>query len=147
MKAVKYQKKSLIKLEDLLRRRKTTLKKFLGDRGITNYRMLEDACSRLGVITPSAESFSSCIPSYVSDPAAGVVVIEPLSVVSESTGAREEMNDAFAALPPQTVYEEFLGEELPIDDDELEIVAPVEELENKKNSSYKKKSKKAVGAE
>ena len=81
MKATKYQKKSLIKLEDLLRKRKTNLKKFLVERGITTYSVLEETCSRLGVITPNFETFNACIPSYVSDPTAGVVVVPPLDVV------------------------------------------------------------------
>lgn len=95
MKAIKYQKKSLIKLEDLLRRRKSSLKKFLNERGITNYVSLEQTCSRLGVSVPTREAFDAVMPSYVSDPAAGVIVVPPLDVVNESTGERENTDDTF----------------------------------------------------
>jgi hypothetical protein len=101
MKAIKYQKKSLIKLEDLLRRRKTNLKNFVKERGIVTYQTLEETCSRLGVLTPSPDAFNECVPSYVSDPAAGVVVVPPLDVVIESTGEKDELiNDEFVAIPP-----------------------------------------------
>ena len=111
MKATKYQKKSLIRLEDLLRRRKTTLKKFLIERGITTYSVLEETCNRLGVVTPGFEVFNSCIPSYVSDPTAGVVVVPPLDVVVESTGEKENTHEVFAAIPPTTAYEDVLQQE------------------------------------
>lgn len=101
MKAIKYQKKSLIKLEDLLRRRKTNLKNFVKERGIVTYQTLEETCARLGVMTPTPESFNLCVPSYVSDPAAGVVVVPPLDVVKESTGEKDELiEDDFVAIPP-----------------------------------------------
>lgn len=111
MKATKYQKKSLIRLEDLLRRRKTTLKKFLIERGITTYSVLEETCNRLGVVTPGFEVFNSCIPSYVSDPTAGVVVVPPLDVVAEATGEKENLHEVFAAIPPTTAYEDVLSQE------------------------------------
>jgi hypothetical protein len=145
MKAVKYQKKSLIKLEDLLKRRKTTLKKFLGERGITNYRMLEDTCSRLGVVTPSTEAFSACVPTYVTDPTAGVIVVDPLPVVSESTGEREELGDVFSALPPHTEYVEFSQEDSASEYEEPEIVAPIDEFAPTHGQTTKKKSKRAAG--
>jgi hypothetical protein len=101
MKAIKYQKKSLIRLEDLLRRRKTNLKNFIKERGIVTYQTLEETCSRLGVTTPTPEAFNECVPSYVSDPAAGVVVVPPLDVVKESTGEKDTLvDDEFVAIPP-----------------------------------------------
>lgn len=107
MKAVKYQKKSLIKLENLLRRRKTTLSKFLQERGITTYQALESVCSRLGVVTPSTEAFNACVPTYVSDPSSGVVVVPPLDVLVESTGEKEDVGDIFEAISPTAGYEIF----------------------------------------
>ena len=95
MKAMKYQKKSLIKLEDLLRRRKSNLKKFLQDRGITNYTALEQVCSRLGVLPPTPAAFEVVMPSHVSDPASGVIVVPPLDVIHESTGERENSDETF----------------------------------------------------
>lgn len=100
MKAIRYQPKSQIKLEDLLRRRKTTLKKFVSDRGITTYHELLQSCSRLGVLAPSSEVFLSNINTYVSNPAAGVVVIPPLDVISESTGEIVSSKNEFEAIKP-----------------------------------------------
>lgn len=105
MKAVRYQKKSLIKLEDLLRRRKSNLKTFLKERGITNYASLQQVCSRLGVAVPTPEAFDVVMPSYVSDPTAGVVVVPPLDVVIESTGERENVDETFEPMSTLTVTE------------------------------------------
>jgi len=105
MKAVRYQKKSLIKLEDLLRRRKSNLKTFLKERGITNYASLQQVCSRLGVAVPTPEAFDVVMPSYVSDPTAGVVVVPPLDVVIESTGERENVDETFEPMSTLAVTE------------------------------------------
>lgn len=78
-----------------MRRRKSNLKTFLKERGITNYVALEQVCSRLGVAVPTPEAFEAIMPSYVSDPTAGVVVVPPLDVVNESTGERENVDDTF----------------------------------------------------
>jgi hypothetical protein len=101
MKATKYQKKSQIRLEDLLRKRKTNLNQFIKDRGITTYEGLDTLCKRLGVLTPNQESFSLCVEKYVSNPAAGVVVIPPPVVLNESTGEPESDEDTFEDLHPQ----------------------------------------------
>jgi len=102
MKATKYQQKSQIKLEDLLRRRKSTLKQFLKDRGITTYEGLDSTCKRLGVLTPHQSSFTECVDRYVSNPAAGVVVIPPAPVIEESTGqSMTDDEDSFEEFQPQ----------------------------------------------
>ena len=102
MKATKYQQKSQIRLEDLLRRRKSTLKQFLDDRGITTYEGLDSTCKRLGVLTPNQSSFTECVDRYVSNPAAGVVVIPPAPVIEESTGhPMMDSEDAFEDFQPQ----------------------------------------------
>ena len=137
MKAVKYQKKSLIKLENLLRRRKTTLSKFLQERGITTYQALESVCSRLGVVTPSLEAFNLCVPSYVSDPTDGVIVVPPLDVVNESTGEKEDVGDVFIAIAPGSSYEI-----LSVDHDEQ--VSGSADVVDVRNFS-RKKNKRAVG--
>ena len=145
MKATKYQKKSLIKLEDLLRKRKTNLKKFLVERGITTYSVLEETCSRLGVITPNFETFNTCIPSYVSDPTAGVVVVPPLDVVVESTGQKENEGEVFAAIPPTSGYESSLSFQVEHDlgDDGADALKLDQDADGK--VSYKKKFKKSNG--
>jgi len=102
MKATKYQKKSQIRLEDLLRKRKTNLNQFIKDRGITTYEGLDTLCKRLGVLTPNQDSFSQCVEKYVSNPAAGVVVIPPPVVLNEATGEPEnDDEDTFEDLHPQ----------------------------------------------
>ena len=112
MKATKYQQKSQIKLEDLLRRRKSTLNQFLEDRGITTYEGLDSTCKRLGVLTPNHRSFIDCIDHYVSNPAAGVVVVPPSFVIEESTGSPEfDVEDRFEDLQPQISVTDESGEE------------------------------------
>jgi len=142
MKAVKYQKKSLIKLEDLLRRRKSTLKKFLSERGITSYQMLDETCSRMGVVTPSLTSFSVCVPTYVSDPTSGVVVVPPLDVIAESTGERQELNDTFSSISPAALYEDADNAEN-VDSSKPEIIQPLEMFDFQRSS--KKKTKRVAG--
>lgn len=137
MKAVKYQKKSLIKLENLLRRRKTTLSKFLQERGISTYSALESVCSRLGVVTPSLEAFEACVPSYVSDPGAGVVIIPPLDIVDEATGEKEDIEDVFEAISPAAGYEIF-------SQDHAESSSGSAEVVDVRNFS-RKKTKRVVG--
>jgi len=101
MKATKYQKKSQLKLEDLLRRRKTNLNLFLKERGITTYESLDRICKRLGVMTPDQNSFFQCVEKYVSNPSAGVVVIPPPIVLHENTGEPEVADDSFEDFQPQ----------------------------------------------
>lgn len=118
MKALKYQKKSLIKLEDLLRRRKSDLKRFIAERGITTYQSLDEICVRLGVKVPSLEAFEAAVPTYVSNPTEGVVVVPPLDVILESSGDREPKQDDFEAIPPTVVYEEEPAAEVETETDD-----------------------------
>jgi hypothetical protein len=111
MKATKYQQKSQIRLEDLLRRRKSTLNQFMKDRGITTYEGLDGVCKRLGVLTPNQGSFIECVDHYVSNPAAGVVVVPPSVVIAESTGSPElDVEDNFEDLQPQISVTDESGE-------------------------------------
>lgn len=76
-----------IKLENLLRRRKITMKFFLNELGITTYESLLNKCDRMGVMAPTYEEFIDATSGdVVSNPTEGVVVIEPLPIVKESTG-------------------------------------------------------------
>ncbi len=111
MKATKYQQKSQIRLEDLLRRRKSTLNQFMKDRGITTYEGLDGVCKRLGVLTPNQGSFIECVDHYISNPSAGVVVVPPPIVIAESTGNPElDVEDNFKDLQPQISVTEESGE-------------------------------------
>jgi hypothetical protein len=77
-----------LNLKDLLRRRKMTLMQFLSEFGITTYEGLAIRCDRMGVTPPSQQDFNAVIPPevYVNSPTEGVVVLEALPVIAESTG-------------------------------------------------------------
>lgn len=95
MNQMRLQKKSLSKVSllDQLRRRKTTLEKFLAESGIVTYELLLSRCKSIGVVPPTEEQFSkargnSPTPT-VSSPTEGIVVLEPpvsARLVSESGG-------------------------------------------------------------
>jgi hypothetical protein len=136
MKATKYQQKSQIRLEDLLRRRKSTLNQFLKDRGITTYEGLDSTCKRLGVLTPNHRSFIDCIDHYVSNPAAGVVVVPPSVVIEESTGSPEfDVEDSFEDLQPQISVTDESG------DEEVSIVLQEAMVSSEKPVSKKQRKK------
>ena len=138
MKALKYQKKSLIGLEDLLRRRRSNLKKFILERGISTYQSLNEVCGRLGVKVPSLESFEAAVPTYVSNPAEGVVVVPPLDVVAESTGERQNLEDDFVAISPVSATED---QRLDQTDDVQEEVATNNDAESSEAKTYRKRMK------
>jgi len=134
MKATKYQQKSQIKLEDLLKRRKSTLKQFLKDRGITTYEGLDGTCKRLGVLTPDQSSFTECVDRYVSNPAAGVVVIPPAPVIEESTGhPMMSDEDKFEEFHPQLSVMDESG------DSEVSVVLQDAAFDQGKNLNKKQK--------
>lgn len=64
-----------LKLTDLLRRRKMTLKSFMDEFGITTYEALAIRCKRLGVQTPDESAFTELNMPLVSSPTEGVVVL------------------------------------------------------------------------
>ena len=65
-----------LKLSDLLRRRKMTLRQLLDEFGITTYDSLIERCNRMGVAPPTENEFSVVAPSPVNNPSEGVFVIE-----------------------------------------------------------------------
>jgi hypothetical protein len=73
-------------LNDLLRRKKTSLHQFISDFGISTYEGLKTRCERIGVISPTIEQFEEVMPKHVSSPTEGVVVLDPLPIVHEHTG-------------------------------------------------------------
>lgn len=76
-----------LKLGDLLRRRKMTLRQLLDEFGITTYAGLVIRCERMGVASPSEEDFRVAFPNKpVNSPQEGVVVLEPPPVVDEISG-------------------------------------------------------------
>lgn len=83
-----------LRLADLLKRRKTTLKLFLDAHGISTLEGLKELCHRLGVQSPTPEEFHAVVPHVpvVSHPQEGVVVIEPLPVIDAETGRRIDID-------------------------------------------------------
>lgn len=136
MKATKYQKKSQIKLEDLLRRRKSSLKDFINERGITTYEELDSTCKRLGVLTPSQKLFLDCIKSYISNPTAGVVIVHPAVVLNENTGNPEkEIEDKFENFSPQLSITDVS------DNGEVSIILKKAEFVSTQQETTKKRKK------
>jgi len=65
-----------MKLESVLRRRKTTLKKFIADAGVQSYAGLQSLCQRFGVTPPDEKTFNDEInPPLVTSQQDGIVVV------------------------------------------------------------------------
>jgi hypothetical protein len=75
-----------LKLSDLLRRRKMTLKQMLAEHGITAYETLVIRCNRMGVQPPTLAEFRVVMPEAVNSAQEGVVVLDPPKVVDEISG-------------------------------------------------------------
>jgi hypothetical protein len=75
-----------IRLVDLLKKRKTTLKQFLDVYGIVAYSTLLTKCDSMGVSPPSEEEFKQIVSVTVSSPQEGVVVLDPPPLLKENTG-------------------------------------------------------------
>ncbi len=76
-----------LKLSDLLRRRKMTLRRLLDEFGITTFEGLCTRCTRMGVLPPSETEFKVAFPDPpVNNPPEGVIVLEPPPVIDEITG-------------------------------------------------------------
>lgn len=76
-----------LKMTDLLRRRKMTLKQLMDGFGITTFSGLDNHCNRIGVVTPSQDDFELATKGkQVNNPTEGVVVIEPAPVIAEASG-------------------------------------------------------------
>lgn len=86
---MRLQKKSLskINLADLLRRRKSTLEKFLDETGIVTYALLKQRCASIGVIPPTEEYFMQTkgnpATHEISSPTEGIIVINPLPEITD----------------------------------------------------------------
>lgn len=78
-----------LKLGDLLRRRKMTLKHLLSELGITTYEGLVIRCERMGVSPPSVDEFKVAFDTGpVNSPTEGIVVLEPPPVIDEISGKK-----------------------------------------------------------
>lgn len=77
-----------LKLTDVLRRRRSTLKKLLDEIGISTYGGLVNWCDRMGIACVSQAEFEAVVPPTlkVNAPQEGVIVLEAPKVVDEHTG-------------------------------------------------------------
>ena len=85
-----------LKLGDLLRRKKMTLKHFLHEFGITTYEGMLTRCQRMGVLPAEESEFKACFKPglpEVNNPLEGVVVLEPLSEVTEQQSVQEDSDE------------------------------------------------------
>lgn len=83
-----------LRLADLLKRRKMTLKQFMSEFGITTHEGLVIRCDRMGVAAPSELEFKQAAPEVpVNNPPEGVIVVEPFNVISEQTGKTLDTDD------------------------------------------------------
>jgi len=95
-----------IRLVDLLKKRKTTLKQFLGVYGIVAYPTLLIKCDSMGVSPPSEDEFKQAVgPAVVSSPQEGVIVLDSPTLLKENTGESVLVDDMgnVHVLPPQVV--------------------------------------------
>lgn len=77
-----------LRLADVLRRRKTTLRAFIDSLGLTTYTALDIMCGRLGVIAPTEVEFNTARPitERVNSPQEGIIVLEAPPLLDEATG-------------------------------------------------------------
>ena len=92
-----------IKLMDLLRKRRTSLKDFLKNSGIVSYNTLLSMCNNMGVAPPEEEVFKNSIGDNYSSPQEGVIVLDPPRLVKDS-GEKIQV-DSFAG------FDQLLSEE------------------------------------
>lgn len=79
-----------LRLVDVLRRRRTTLKALVAELGLTTYSGLEIWCGRMGIVAPPEADFNLIFPpapaARVNSPREGVIVLEAPPVIAEATG-------------------------------------------------------------
>jgi len=83
-----------LRLADVLRRRRTTLKALVTELGITTYSSLDAWCGRMGIAAPSQAEFEIAVPFTVrvNSPLEGVIVLEAPNVIDERTGEPVELD-------------------------------------------------------
>jgi hypothetical protein len=103
-----------LSLTDLLCRRKMSLEQFAKEFGITTYEMLCIRCERMGVSPPTNEVFKDVFgDAVVSSPTEGIVVLEPIPVVHESTGEVLEPDEIVIEQSPTKPKRRKKSETLP----------------------------------
>lgn len=93
-----------ISLLDLLRKRRTNLKSFVKEYGMTTYVALKERCQKLGVAPPSEDVFQESLGGKFSSPQEGLIVLDPPDLVKDS-GERVSVDSFIDHNVPRTVEE------------------------------------------
>ena len=130
-----------LKLSDLLRRRKMTLRALLDEFGITTYGGLLVRCERMGCAPPTEAEFKVAYPDKpVNSPQEGVVVLEPPPVIDDISGRKIDP-EAPVAPEVKVITDKPLGQLLTRDElvDETDSAPSGEPTEPPQKKPRKKK--------
>ena len=129
-----------LKLGDLLRRRKMSLRQLLDEFGLTTYEGLVIRCTRMGVLPPTEADFKVAFPiGPVNSPTEGVIVVEAPPVIDDITGRK--IDPEAPAVPEVRVITEPLGQLLTSvqTTGEVDVAPPGEPTEPPQKKLRKKK--------
>ena len=126
-----------LRLQDLLRKRKVTLKTFVKETGISTYQKLQEKCAKLGVSSPTEEEFKAIFPERVSSPQEGIVVLDP-PVLTKDTGEKVPVDTFFANVQEPLEGSGTEKEPLETIDSEEETPPTVQEMSIKRSKKNKK---------
>lgn len=87
-----------LKLSNLLRRRKMTLRQLLDEFGITTYDSLIERCNRMGVAPPDENEFLAVAPVPVNNPSEGVFVIEIVATEEQIQQQQQNIQESLQEL-------------------------------------------------
>lgn len=134
-----------LKLSDLLRRRKMTLRALLDEFGITTFNGLLIRCDRMGCAPPTEAEFKVAYPTGpVNSPQEGVVVLEAPPVIDDISGRKIDPEAPVA--PEVKVITEPLGQLLPREYDVIGTdTAPFEEPTEPSQKKPRKKKEATQG--
>jgi len=131
-----------LKLVDLLKRRKMTMRRLLDEYGITTYESLLERCNRMGVSPPTQEEFMVHIPAIrVTSAPEGVLILEPPPIIDEMTGEQIDPNETpkniIILTEPMQIVDHIqfaLGEPLQLQVQSTDINCSFKRVKKKKDS-------------
>lgn len=107
-----------IKLNDLLRKRKITLAKFITDFGLHSYESLKLRCERIGVTPPDIEVYNKAKGTeLINSPTDGIIVLDFPKIIKEKTG--DEMLSEEDSLPQEHLQKN--EEDLSVEDNVVHL--------------------------
>lgn len=129
---IKLKNQPKLALNELLRRRKSTLKLFLEEQCITTYGGLIAKCDMLGVLSPTETEFMDAYGTKdpVNSPQEGVVVVEPETLCQTMLSAVDDSNDKIDV------------EQTPFDYNEIVLITSVQTATNNQEEITKTSRKK-----